>query len=206
VKPVLLLGGGGHCRASIDVIEAEGHYRVLGVVERVGGPTVDVLGYPVLGDDGQLGSLILDCPRVLVTVGQIATSTTRRDLFARGIALGAAFPVVRSPSAYVSTRAELGAGTLVMHGAVVNTSANVGLNCIVNSLALIEHDAEVGAHCHVSTGARVNGGAVVGEGTFIGSGAVLHEGVTIGAESVIGAGIVVDRDIPPGTWLRRGGQ
>ena len=30
---LILMGGGGHCRSAIDVIEAEGSHRIMGVLE-----------------------------------------------------------------------------------------------------------------------------------------------------------------------------
>ena len=33
---ILLIGAGGHCRACIDVIRAEGRFAIAGVVERDG--------------------------------------------------------------------------------------------------------------------------------------------------------------------------
>ena len=48
MKPILLIGGGGHCRSCIDVIEAEGKYSIAGIVNQPGGNTDPVLGYEVL--------------------------------------------------------------------------------------------------------------------------------------------------------------
>jgi hypothetical protein len=33
LKLILLLGGGGHCRACVDVIEAEAKYQIVGIVQ-----------------------------------------------------------------------------------------------------------------------------------------------------------------------------
>ena len=35
---ILLIGGGGHCRACVDVLEQEGRFQIAGIVERNGGP------------------------------------------------------------------------------------------------------------------------------------------------------------------------
>ena len=199
--PLLLVGGGGHCRSSIDVIEEEGRFRVAGIVDRArSGPPV--LGYPVLGDDEDLARLLASCADALVTVGQIKSPDARRRLYVLLKDSGARLPAIVSPHAHVSRHAELGEGTIAMHGAVVNASASVGANCIVNSLALIEHDAKVGEHCHIATGARVNGDVVIGAGTFVGSGAVIREGVRIGSGVIIGAGSLVLADVADGAAIR----
>jgi len=34
VKEIILIGGGGHCRSVIDVIEQEGRFKIVGIVDR----------------------------------------------------------------------------------------------------------------------------------------------------------------------------
>jgi sugar O-acyltransferase (sialic acid O-acetyltransferase NeuD family) len=203
MNPLLLLGGGGHCRACIDVIESAGGFQIAGIVQRAPDGVQPVLGYPVLGDDDELESLLRRFPNALVTVGQIKSPGIRIKLFALLRSLDAHLPVIVSPKAHVSRHAQVQDGSIVMHGAIVNAGARVAENCIVNSQALVEHDAIVEAHCHISTGARVNGGALIGSGSFVGSGVILHEGVRVGCNCVIGAGRVVRDDVPANTVLRR---
>lgn len=199
---LLLVGGGGHCTSCIDVIEADARYAIRGIVDGQPVEGGDLLGYPHLGDDERLASLLEDERNALVTVGQIRSAETRIRVYSLLKSLGAVLPDIVSPHAYVSRHAGLGEGTMVFHGAIVNAGASVGRNCIVNSQALIEHDAAVGDHCHISTGARVNGGCHVGNGTFIGSGSVVYNAVRIGTGCVIAAGTVVRSDVPDGTLMR----
>jgi sugar O-acyltransferase (sialic acid O-acetyltransferase NeuD family) len=199
---LVLIGGGGHCRSCIDVIESTTSYEVFGIVGEIDGEKMPVLGYPVLGTDEALVGLLQDCPMALITVGQIKTPELRKRLYHLVQDLGGSFPVVVSPQAYVSRRAEVGVGTIVMHGATLNVGVSVGINCIINSQALVEHDAEIGSHSHVSTGARVNGGASIGEGTFLGSGAVVNQGITVGNNCIIASGAVIRSDVPEGTQVR----
>jgi sugar O-acyltransferase (sialic acid O-acetyltransferase NeuD family) len=193
---VVLIGAGGHCKSVIDVIEATGRYEIVGLIEADDGRSNEVLGYPILGSDRDLPRLIDDYETFLIAIGQITSPRLRIETFDGLLRLGAKFPTVFSPRAYVSKHASIGIGTVVMHGAVVNSSVQVGNNCIVNSMSLIEHDAIVEDHCHVSTGARVNGGAFIGAGSFIGSGAILKHGVSIGARSIVGAGSLILSDLP----------
>lgn len=197
---LLLIGGGGHCKAAIDVIEAAG-LAIAGVLDRPEVGLTEVLGYPVLGGDEALQALVEQGHAVLVTIGQIKSAAPRIRAFDAAQAAGAQMPCVVSPRAHVSRHAILGEGTMVLHGAVVNAAARLGRNVIVNSLALIEHDVMVADHCHVATGARVNGNVTIGKGCFIGSGAVLKNGISIGAGSVIGAGVVIRHDIPDGSFV-----
>lgn len=200
-RPILLIGAGGHARACIDVVEQEARFSIAGVSgmpEEVG---TRILGYPVVGTDAELPTLVSLHQHVLIAVGQIKSPKIRMHLFETISQMNGVFPTIVSPRAYVSPHAVLGAGTIVMHGAVINAGAVVGRNCIINNMALIEHDAHIADHCHVSTGAIINGGASIGCGTFVGSGTVVREGVTIGDGCVLGMGQRIVRDCPNDCYL-----
>jgi sugar O-acyltransferase (sialic acid O-acetyltransferase NeuD family) len=199
MKPLLLVGGGGHARACIDVIQSEGSFEIQGIVESTGAGQDPVLGYPVIGSDVDLAELLSTTPSALITVGHVKSSAARVVLFDLLVELDAHLPTIISPASYMSKHSTIGGGTIVMHGAIINALATVGRNCIINSQALVEHDVVISDHCHISTGAKVNGGVNIGSGTFIGSGAILHQGIHIGANCVIGAGTVVKRDITDST-------
>jgi len=201
MRPILLLGGGGHCHSCIDVIESSGIYRVEGIIESELS-SESVLGYPVVGCDDDLPQLLKTSQSAIVAVGQIKNPETRIKLFDRLKKLGANLPVIISPKACCSSHSFIGKGSIVMHGAVINAGAKIGNNCIINSLSLIEHDVIISDHCHVSTGALVNGGAYIGRGTFVGSGAVVKEGVIVGENVIIGAGQIVLKDLQSGAVLK----
>lgn len=198
-RGLILIGAGGHCLSCIDVVEQENRYQIDGLVDLPQRLGEELLGYPIVANDGELPRLVASGAHFLITVGQIKSSARREELFATLIALGGQLPVIVSPRAYVSRHAELGAGTIVMHGAVVNAGARIGRNCIVNSQALVEHGARVHDHCHLATGAIVNGDATIGAGSFIGSQAMIREGVRVGAGVIVGGGVTVLKDIPAQT-------
>ncbi len=195
---ILLVGAGGHARACIDVIEEAGQFAIAGLVGRPHEVGTRVLGYEVLGQDDDLPRLVKQYSSALVTVGQIKSAGPRVRLFELLTSLGCECPPIVSPHAHVSRHASIGAGTIVMHGAVVNAAARIGQNGIINSQALVEHDAQIGDHCHVSTGALVNSGVRVGDRSFIGSGTSVRQGIIIGSDCVIGMGQRVIANCPTG--------
>jgi sugar O-acyltransferase (sialic acid O-acetyltransferase NeuD family) len=202
VKSLILIGGGGHCRSCIDVIEAEGIYNIEGIVKQTDGNSESVLGYKVLGDDEDLPKLIKKHPNALITVGQIKSAELRLKLFEKVRRLGFALPTIISPRAYVSKNAILGIGTIVMHDALVNSGAKIGNNCIINTKSLVEHDVIVEDHCHLSTSSVVNGGSIIREKTFIGSNTTTKEFITVGKTSVIGGGLRVMSDVKENTLMK----
>ena len=202
MSAVVLLGGGGHCRSVIDVIEQTGRFSILGVLEKEGFSYSNLMGYPLLGSDHDLPAFIEQNCAVVITIGQIKTSEPREKLYAYAKEAGAELPVVVSPRAYLSRHAKVGLGTTVMHEAIVNCSAEIGENCIINTKSLVEHDAKIGNHTHIATGAFVNGGVRIGQRCFIGSGAVIHNDIDIGDGCLIGAGTIVQTNLPDGTVLK----
>jgi sugar O-acyltransferase (sialic acid O-acetyltransferase NeuD family) len=194
-EEILLVGGGGHCAACIDVIESQGRYRIGGIVDLREKLHQMIMGYEVTGCDEDLPELVKEYKNFLVTIGQLKSADKRISRFEYLKGLGAGFVVVVSPYALVSRSAAIGDGTIVMHRAVVNAGAQIGENCIINTGAVIEHNAEVDNHCHISTGSIVNGDCRIGKASFIGSGSVLVNGVGIAENTVIGAGSVVVKSI-----------
>jgi sugar O-acyltransferase (sialic acid O-acetyltransferase NeuD family) len=188
MKPLLLIGCGGHARSLIDLIESIGQWHIHGLVglaEQVGSCVLD---YQVIGSDADLPALREASPAAVLAIGQLPDPRPRQRLAAQLEQLSFHCPVLISSHAIVSRHAQLGSGTTVGHGVIVNAAAVVGAHCILNSGALIEHDVQIGDHCHISTGALVNGGVRVGPGSFIGSGAMIREGLELPEQTVIGAG------------------
>jgi sugar O-acyltransferase (sialic acid O-acetyltransferase NeuD family) len=194
-QDIVLIGGGGHCKACIDVVESTGMFSIVGIVDIKERRGSEVCGYPIIASDEDLASLTAQFKNFLVTVGHIRSSSRRQELFNAVRAAGGNLPPVVASTAHVSRHASLSQGTIVMHHSSVNAAANVGEGCIVNTGAIVEHDAEILDFCHISTGAVVNGGCRVGEGSFIGSQACIREGITIGSGVLIGAGAVVVSDV-----------
>jgi len=191
MKEIILIGGGGHCKSVIDVIEQEGKFQIIGIVDKPELLGVKVLGYPVIGNDSDLVDLSKKYRYALVTVGQIKSSSLRVRLFKLAIKVGLTMPNIISPRSYVSKHAMIGQGTVIMHDALVNANAKIGENCIINSKALIEHDAIIEDFCHIATNAVINGAAIVRQGSFLGSGVITKQGVKVEKNSFIKAGSLV---------------
>lgn len=185
---LILIGGGGHCKSCIDVIEAAGGWTILGILDRSERMGAKVLGYPIVGDDEQVCHFVAEGAFFLVSIGQIKTAQHRRRAYARVKDAGGKFATIISPLAYVSPSAVVGEGSIVMHRALVNSNAVVGDNAIINTMALVEHDAWVGSHCHVSTAAIVNGDARIGIGSFVGSNSVVVHGASVDKGAFVPAG------------------
>ena len=181
---MILYGASGHAKVIIEILEQQG-ILVTGLIDA--NPSVQaLLGYKVyrLLDD-------LDGDEeVVISIGNNAI----RKKIAAGITQ--AFGTGIHPSANISTRAQIGEGTVVMAGVAVNSSAVVGKHVILNTNCSVDHDCVISDYVHISPNAALAGNVKVGEGSHIGIGASVIQGITIGKWVTIGAGAVVIRDIP----------
>jgi sugar O-acyltransferase (sialic acid O-acetyltransferase NeuD family) len=192
IKPeIILIGGGGHCKSCIDVIEMQDKYKIAGIIDMPENIGKKVLGYTIIGSDDELKILSKSYSFFVITLGQIKDYSIRKRIFDNLVSLKIETPIIISPLAYVSKRASLGVGTIIMHYAIVNAEASIGQNCIINTRALIEHDAIIGNHCHISTGSIVNGGVEIGNCSFYGSGAVSKEYIKLPEFSFVKANSIV---------------
>lgn len=199
---IVLIGGGGHCRACMDVIETEGRFKIAGVVDTIEKLGQKIFDYEISATDKDLPELALGQQNFFITLGQIKSPAARIEKYLQLKALKLVLPVIISPFAYVSRHAFIGEGTIIMHKAFVNAGAKIGRNCIINTGAIIEHDAVIGDNCHISTGAVVNGGAVIGENTFVGSNSMIRDHIEIGSNSLVGGGLSVMRNLPADSTLK----
>jgi len=201
-EKIVLIGGGGHCKSCIDVIEWAGRFRIVGIVDVSEKLHQKILGYEIIATDDDLPDLAKEHGNFLITLGQIKSPEKRVRIFQGLKESGAKLPVIVSPLAYISKHAKIEEGTIIMHYALVNAGAKIGKNCIINTNALIEHDAVIADHCHIATAAVINGGVKVGAGTFFGSNAVSREYVEIGKNSFIGSNTKLTKSISSGSMVK----
>lgn len=193
-RPLILIGGGGHCKSVIEVTESAGYTirGILDIPEEVGKEIIP--GYKIIGTDDDIPRYVAECDFV-ITIGFIKNPAFRIKLYNKVKEAGGKLATIIASSAHVSKYAELGEGTVIMHNAFVNAGAKIGDNCIINTFVNIEHDAEIGNQCHISTGTMVNGECKIGERCFIGSQSVCANCIEIGSDIIVGAGSVVCKSI-----------
>jgi hypothetical protein len=121
MKPeIILIGGGGHCKSCIDVVEQENKFKIKGIVDVEDKIGKWVLGYEIFATDGDIAGLVNRNNFFLITLGQIKNPTKRIKIFNLLKNLNAQLPTIISPRAYVSNHSQIGQGTIIMHDAVIN--------------------------------------------------------------------------------------
>lgn len=199
-EKLILIGGGGHAKACIDVIYAQGRYDIIGYIDK-SATLDDKYGVKYLGDDNVIPKYVRES-LFIIAIGQLKTSNNRVDLFEKIKKFGGKFATVMSPTAYISRYVKVGEGSIIMHNVTLQTDVTIGDNCIINDLALIEHDCIIGNHVHISTGAIINGNVLIKDFCFIGSNSTVIHGTYIDEAVVVGAGAVVINNISKGKLVK----
>lgn len=192
---IILIGGGGHCKSVIDVIECENKFKIAGILDIPEKKGTKVFGYSIIATDDEIETLVKKYTYFFITLGQLKNPKLRIKIYTKIKQFGGILPVIISPRAYVSKYSKIDEGTIIMHDAIVNANSYIGKNCIINTKSLIEHDTQIDDFCHISTNATINGNCKVEQECMIGSKSVLKQGVKITSETIIGSGAVVTKNI-----------
>lgn len=196
---LVIIGGGGHGREVLDVIEAAaGGLRVLGVLDD-GHPDLLRLtarGLRVLGGVDHLASL--DGVGFVLGIG---SATARRAVGERLAPLGRPSPAMRHPAATVGSLVVRDPGSVLAAGARLTTNVVVGAHAYVGPNATVGHDCVLAPYATLYPGAVVSGSVNVGAAATVGAGATVRQGVHLGDGCVVGAGAVVLDDVEPGATV-----
>ena len=141
---IIVIGGGGHCRSCIDVIEAENLHQIAGIIQPTVDGEADVMGYPVIASDQDLGLL-----KNLTRTPLSASGKSKRHLCGSRNSMCFAIwdmNLFRSFHPRLCVTAFIYGPWIHHHASRCRKCGAVVRNCIVNNLALVEHDVVVGKH------------------------------------------------------------
>lgn len=200
MKPVIIIGGGGHARSIRALLKGLPEYNPVGYTATAPGEMGD-LSY--LGNDRILPQLFANGIRTAILgVGSILPGPLRRELIAELKAIGFELPVIKAVSAVVADDVQIGAGTVIFERAVVNARVRLGEGVIINTGAVVEHDCVVGDFTHLAPASVLGGGVRIGDDVHVGLNATIIENREIGSRILIGAGAVVCEDcLQPGIYV-----
>ena len=194
---IVVLGASGHASVVLDICRLEGRYQVVGLLDSYKPCGSTCRGHEVIGSWEDLPKLVA-AGTVAGAIVAIGDNWRRARIVAniRGTLPDFRFVTAVHPSAQVAEDVVLGAGSVVMAGAVVNPGSEVGEFCIVNTRASLDHECVMDDYSSLGPGAVVGGCVRIGAYTAIGIGAVVLQEMQIGTHTVIGASSTVFEDVP----------
>lgn len=115
------------------------------------------------------------------------------------------------PTANVSDKANIGAGTKVWINVQIRENAHIGLGCILSKDVYIDHAVRIGDRCKIQNSVSVYNGVSIGDDVFVGPNVAftndrvprafstewkvtpthISDGVSLGANSTIICGVTV---------------
>ncbi|WP_251493652.1 acetyltransferase [Otoolea muris] len=193
MRRLVIIGASGHGRVAADVARRRGYREIVFLDDNR--ELRNCGKYPVIGTAADFRRLV-DEMRIpsefFVAVGNAGI----REALQKKLEYAGGTPVTLvHPDAVIGDEVRIGAGSVMMAGAVINPGTVIGGGCIINTSSSVDHDCMLGDYVHIAVGAHVAGNVVIGNAAWIGAGATISNNLRICDRCVIGAGAVVVSDI-----------
>lgn len=194
---VLIVGCSGHARVVVDILELQGRYEIVGLIDSFKPAGTQLRGYEVIGTEEDIPTLV-EAGVASLGIIAIGDNWTRARVVTRIRELQPDFQFITAihPNVCVARDVEIGEGTVVMAGAVVNTGARIEAFCILNTRCSVDHECTLGEFSSIAPGVVIGGRVTVGPFAAVGIGATIIHEVSIGKHTVVGAGAIVVKDVP----------
>ena len=190
-KKLMIIGAGGHGRVCADIAQSLG-YKVF------------FLDDSCAESNSVLGK-VCDFKKYIKThefFVAIGNNSVRQKISKELLENGAVIATLISPQAYVAKDVKVGAGTVVVAGAVVNSGAKLGDGVIINTCSSVDHDCEISDFVHVSVGSHIAGSVFIGQRTMTGAGSTVINNISVCRDVILGAGAVAVKNIEKrGTYI-----
>ncbi|MBT3322250.1 MAG: acetyltransferase [Anaerolineae bacterium] len=196
MEDIFIIGSGGHAKVIIGIVEKEGKYNILGLLNAQPNIGEKILGYEVLGKDTDLGKFVKihAIKGVIIAVGDNFTRSKVVERIKKENSELSFFSAIH-PASAISSDVIIGQGTVIMAGVSVNVTSSIGEFCILNTNSSLDHDSEMDDFASLAPGVTVGGECEIGEYSAINIGAILLPRIKIGEHSVIGAGSLINKPV-----------
>lgn len=193
---VMIFGAGGHCKVIIDLMNKLAGYHVVGLYDYKLPLGTIRHGYPIIANEGKY-EMIRNIHHGIIAIGDnwVRSQMVR---FVKAINTDISFVTLVHPFTSIAENVMIGAGSVLMAGAVVQAGTYIGQHTIINTGASIDHDSRIEDYASIAPGATLGGNVSIGAYTAIGLGAHVIQKVAIGSHTVIGAGATVLGDVEAG--------
>jgi sugar O-acyltransferase (sialic acid O-acetyltransferase NeuD family) len=197
MKNIILFGAGNQAHYTIDIIEKENKYNIIGVIDSVHEIGTFRFGYEVLG---RVDDLISIQQKYNIEGGiiSIGDNWSRYAVYNQIIKLVPNFKFVNAihPSVIIGNTTKLGSGIVAMAGCIFNPLATIGNFTFFATGAQVEHDNVIHDFSSISAGSITGGYVILGKFSAITLGVTVLDRIEIGENTVVGAGSLVTKSLP----------
>ena len=197
MKNIVLFGGGNQAHYTIDIIEKEKKYNIVGIIDSVHNIGSERFGYKILGRQENLKELISKY-NIYGGVISIGDNWSRYAVSQQIIKIIPDFIFVNAihPSVIIGNTTEIGVGVVAMAGCVFNPKAKIGNFTFFATGAQVEHDNTIHDFASISAGSITGGYVILGKFSAITLGVTVLDRIEIGENTVVGAGSLVIKSLP----------
>ena len=197
MKNLVLIGGGNHAHYTIDIIEKEGKYNIIGIIDSVHPVDSERFGYKIIGRQENLIELI-DEYNIEVGIISIGDNWSRYHVYDKIIEKVPDFEFVNAihPSVIIGNNVKLGFGIIAMAGCIFNPKSEIGNFTFFATGAQVEHDNNICDFSSISAGSITGGFVKLGKFSAITLGVIVLDRIEIGENTVVGAGSLVIKSLP----------
>ncbi|HFI0782905.1 TPA: acetyltransferase [Streptococcus suis] len=185
MKKLAIIGASGHGKVVADIAEKNGYNQIVFLDDY---STGECAGYPIVGTSQYIEEL--SDFEFIIAIGNNKVRANKQSLLPQD-----RIATLIHPSAVISRRVVVNAGTVIMAGAVVNSDVTIGRGSIINTASSVDHDCIIGDFVHVSVGAHVAGTVELEDLVFLGAGSTVINNIKVETGIIVGAGAVVIRDL-----------
>jgi sugar O-acyltransferase (sialic acid O-acetyltransferase NeuD family) len=197
MKNIVLIGGGNQAHYTIDIINKEGKYNIIGIIDSIHDIGSNRFGYKVLGRQEDIIKLKeqYNIEGGIISIGDnwvryYISSQIKKEIpdfnFVNAI----------HPSVVIGDNVQLGEGVVMMAGCIINPKSKIGDFTFFATGAQVDHDCDIKNYSSISAGSITGGYVTLGEFSAITLGVTVVDRLKIGKNTVIGAGSLVIKDLP----------
>ena len=143
---LVIIGAGGYGQTVCDVAEQSGKYEEIVFLDD------NKIAENVVGKCADFEKFIAEDTEIYPAFGN---NEARISFIEKLEEKGANIPIIIHKTAYISPKATVAEGTVVLPFAVINTDCHVKEGCIINCNCVIDHGCVIERGVHVCLGALV---------------------------------------------------
>ena len=197
MKNIILIGGGNQSHYTIDIIEKEGKYNIVGIIDSIHDIESDRFGYKILGRQENINEIIEQYQIYggLITIGD---NWSRYYVYEQILKLNPDFKFINAihPSVIIGNNVKIGIGITAMAGVIFNPKSTIGNFTFFATGAQVEHDCVISDFSSISAGSTTGGYVKLGKFSAITLGVTILDRIEIGENTVVGAGSLVTKSFP----------
>lgn len=196
MKNIVLIGGGNQAHYTIDIINKEGKYNIIGIIDSIHDIDSIRFGYKILGRQEDIKELIskYGIEGGIISIGDnwiryYVSSQIKKQI--------PDFNFVNTihPSVIIGDNVKLGNGIVAMAGVIFNPKSVIGDFTFYATGAQIEHDCIIEPYASVSAGSVLGGHVHIKSFSAITLNVTIIDRISIGKNTVIGAASLVTKSI-----------